>query len=359
MSKPRHLPQRRHARGFTIAELLVSVAIGLVILAGMTTMFVKNSRAQVEIEKANRQVENGRYAIDVLTGDLRNAGFYGEFDPTVLPTPAALPDPCAATLAALQGALPLHVQGYDDGASLPSCISDVRAGTDVLVVRRTSTCVTDDPTCDTGDIDGPLFQASLCNNASELDSGNPADFYALDTDASRLTRHQRNCTAAAGSGTLAVSRRYLTHIYFVANNDKRGDGIPTLKRAELRLVDGALGFTTIAPLAEGVDNLQLEYGIDTDNDGLANLFSTAPGTANGCAEPACAAANWRNVVSVKLHLLSRSTEPTQGYTDRKTYVLGVDAAGDTKQVAAANDAYKRHVFQSLVPLPNPAGRKQP
>jgi type IV pilus assembly protein PilW len=351
-------PQRYRARGFTIAELLVAVAIGLLILAGMTTMFVNNSRAQAEIEKSNRQVENGRYAIDVLTTDLRNAGFYGEFDPTPLASPAALPDPCASTVAALVAALPLHVQGYDNGASLPACLTDVRAGTDVLVVRRTSTCVNGDPTCDTGSIQGPLFQASLCNNASELDSGNPATYFALDTDPSGLTRHQRDCTAAAGSGTLAASRRYLTHIYFVANNDKSGDGIPTLKRAELRLNAGVLGFT-IVPLTEGVDNLQLEYGIDTNNDGVADLFSASPGSANACAQPACAVSNWRNVLSVKLNVLSRNTETTAGYTDRKAYVLGNKADGSENRIVAASDHYKRHVFQSTVPLPNPAGRKQP
>jgi type IV pilus assembly protein PilW len=357
MNRLHALPARR-ADGFTLAELLVAVAIGLVILAGMTTMFVNNSRAQAEIEKANRQTENGRYAIDMLTADLRNAGFYGELDPTALATPAALPDPCAATVAALQAALPLHVQGYDDGATLPSCIGDVREHTDVLVVRRTSTCVTGDPVCDTADVTGPQFQASLCNNASELDSGNPADFYALDVDTTRLTRHRRDCTAVAGSGTLAVTRRYLTHIYFVANNDKPGDGIPTLKRAELRIEGGDMRFVTV-PLAEGVDKLQLEYGIDTSGDGVADLFAANPDGANACLEPACAATNWRNVVSAKLNLLSRSTVPTQGYVDRKSYTLGTAADGSANLVAAANDGYKRHVFQTQVVLANPAGRKQP
>jgi type IV pilus assembly protein PilW len=324
----------------------------------MTTMFVNNSRAQAEIEKANRQTENGRYAIDLLTADLRNAGFYGELDPTAEPTPAAVPDPCAVTLAALRAALPLHVQGYDGAATLPSCIGDVRANTDVLVVRRTSTCVTGDPVCDTGDLAGPQFQASLCNNASELDSGNPADFYALDVVTTNLTRHRRDCTAAAGTGTLAVTRRYLTHIYFVANNDKPDDGIPTLKRAELRIEGGAMRFVTV-PLAEGVDNLQLEYGIDTSNDGVADLFAAEPDHANACVQPDCAAANWRNVVSARLNLLSRSTVPTQGYVDRKAYTLGGAADGSANVVAAANDGYKRHVFQTQVVLANPAGRKQP
>jgi type IV pilus assembly protein PilW len=346
---PLSLPRRAH--GFTLPELMVAVTIGLLILAGMSTLFVRNSRAQAEIEKANRQLENGRYGIELLTGDLRNAGFYGEFDPTPMPTPTALPDPCAASLAALAAALPLHVQGYDQGATAPGCVTDRRAGTDVLVVRHTRACVSGASDCQ-DDVSGPKFQASMCNSATELDSAAIDNYYRLDTNAGNLNRHQRDCTTAA------ASRRYETHVYFIANNDRSGDGIPTLKRAELRIGDdGNLGFEVV-PLAEGIENLQLEYGVDTDGDGKPDLFTPDPGTASGCSDTACAAVNWRNVMSVKLNLLSRNTEQTLSYTDAHRYVLGHLADGSENRIAAANDHYKRHVFQSLVPMPNPIGRKQ-
>jgi type IV pilus assembly protein PilW len=351
MLRPFHPTLPHRARGFTIAELMVAIAIGLLILAGMSTLFVRNSRAQAEIEKANRQLENGRYGIELLTGDLRNAGFYGEFDPTPIPTPATLPDPCSFSLAALTAALPFHVQGYDSGATMPGCLTDRLSGTDVLVVRHTRPCVAGASDCQ-DDISGPLFQASMCNSATELDSAVVANYYRLDTNTANLDRRQRDCT------TLAAVRRYQTHIYYIANNDKSGDGIPTLKRAELRLQDdGTLGFNAV-PLAEGIENLQLEYGVDTDNDGRADLFTPDPGSANGCTDAACAALNWRNVMSVKLNLLSRNTEQTLNYTDGHRYVLGHLADGSENRIPAANDHYKRHVFQSLVPLPNPIGRKQ-
>jgi type IV pilus assembly protein PilW len=349
---------KRRSAGFSLPELLVSVTMGLLIVVGMVTLFFHNSRAQAEIERANRQIESGRYAVDLLAGDLRNAGFYGEFDPTTLATPAAVPDPCAATLAALKAMLPLHVQGFSPADARPSCVSDVRAGTALVVVRHTRACVSGDPNCSANDPAGPLFQASLCSNATELGSANPADWYALDVDATHLLRHQRDCTTAAGTGTLAVTRRYQTHIYFVANNDVAGDGIPTLKRAELRYVAGALQFV-IVPLAEGVENLQFEYGIDTHDDGTVGVTTSAPATANGCADAACAAANWRNVVAVRLHVLARSPSATPGWTDTKTYGLGTAADGTARTAGPFNDGYKRHVFQTLVTLANPVGRKQP
>src|SRR3546814_5874651 len=49
----------------------------------------------------------------------------------------------------------------------------------------------------------------------------------LDTTATNLNRTKRDCSTAASK------RRFLVHIYFLANNDKPGDGIHTLKRAEL------------------------------------------------------------------------------------------------------------------------------
>lgn len=355
------LPSPRAAHGFSLAELLVAVTIGLLVLAGMSAMFVKNMHSQDEIEKASRQVENGRFAVEQIAADLRNAGFYAEFDPTVLASPAAPPAPCTLTIAAQDGALVLPVQGFDNAGL--SCLGDVKDATDVLVVRRTSTCVAGDAGCDPVSAGGPFFQASLCNNPTELDSASPADSYRLGIDTTTLDRHQRDCTQVAGSGTLAKVRRYFVHIYYIANNNQAGDGVPTLKRAELGTnASGALEWKVV-PLADGIENLQLEYGLDLapagTGDGVADLYSAVPSTANGCAANDCAVANWRSVVAVKLHLLSRNTVPSQGYTDKKSYVLGNDASGNPVAIAAPGDGFRRHVFQALVSLPNPSGRRLP
>jgi type IV pilus assembly protein PilW len=346
------LPRARASAGFSIAELLVAVTIGLVLLAGLSATFVSSTRAQGEIEKANRQVENGRFALDQLAVDLRNAGYYAEFDPLVLADPAALPPPCAATVDELKAGLKLPVQGLDNNADGLGCLHDVRAGTDVLVVRRASTCVTGAAGCDPLAAGGPWFQASLCNNPFELDSADTANWYVLATAASALDRHQRDCTGAAGSGSLAATRRYLTHIYYIANNDQPGDGIPTLKRVDVVSAAGVLAAVTV-PLAEGIEDLQFEYGMDllpAGGDGAPDQYSADPGTV----------ANWTAVVAVKVHLLARNASATPGYVDGKTYTLGPDAGGAPHQVTpGAGDHFKRHLFQSLVALPNPIGRRRP
>jgi type IV pilus assembly protein PilW len=330
---------RLRQAGFSLVELMVASAVGLLILAGMATLFVNNSKTQAEIEKANRQIENGRYGIQLLSTDLTNAGFYGEFDPSDLPDPAAVPDVCATDLDALRAALPLPVQGLDrPDATALTCLPDRKSGTDVLVVRRTQTCVAGSGNCAPLADGGVFLQASLCYNNSELGSGDPENHYDFDTNPANLTRRQRDCDDVPGSGTPAVVRRYLVHVYYVANNSEAGDGIPTLKRAELGGVD-ELAFT-VAPLVEGIDNFQVEFGLG------AGVFSAEPATV----------ADWRKVVAVKLHLLARNLDATPGYSDSMSYTLGSNPDGSEHIVSAPGDHYKRHVFQSQVVLRNPAGR---
>jgi type IV pilus assembly protein PilW len=360
---------KRPAHGFSLAELMIALTLGLLIMAGLTTLFVRNTRAQGEIEKANRQVENGRFAIDTIATDLRNAGYYGEFDPTVLPVPATLPAPCAVTVAGLNAGLVLAVQGIDQSAGDLDCLPDQKANTDVLVVRRTSTCVAGAAGCEALIAGLPYFQAALCSSPSEL-NGAPTDRYRLDTDQAKLDRHQRNCTQTAGTGTLAMSRRYLTRIYYIANNNDTGDGIPTLKRAELDLNNGVLQFNVV-PLAEGIDNLQVEYGLDLDAtptvtpaptppgaDGIADTFTAAPAKANACTTEDCAVTNWQSAVAVKLHVLAVNPTRSPGFVDNKTYVLGKDANGQSIVITPPADGHKRHVFETQVMLANPAGRRQ-
>src|SRR5260370_21188283 len=113
--------------GYTIIELMIAITISLIILAGLVSILANNSRTRGEIERANQQTENGRYALQLITDDLHNAGYLAEFNPGPLATPAPKPDPCHTTAAVLNSALPLAVQRYDNGVILTRGLNDLHA----------------------------------------------------------------------------------------------------------------------------------------------------------------------------------------------------------------------------------------
>lgn len=339
------------ARGYSIVELMISISVGLILLAGLVTLFAGNSRQRGEIERVNEQTENGRYALQMMGDDLRDAGYLATFNPgTVaapnpqLIVPAAPPNVCATDLATLTTALSMPVQGLYQPVSAPNCLADWRAGTDILVVRRASTCAVGAAGCDPQVAGDVYLQASGCTADFSLGS-----YYALDSNTANLTLRQKDCATAA------LLYQFRTHIYFVANDDKAGDNIPTLKRAEL----GAGAFT-ITPLVEGIENLQLEYGLDTSTPttGTPAVYTADPGSYNGCAPAACVG-YWRNTVTVKIYVLARNLTTTQGYTDTKTYTLGLNNAGAANVVVPFNDGFKRHVYSTVAVLYNTAGRNLP
>ena len=121
-------------------ELMVAIAIGLFLLIGLVSVFATSNRAYMELGRASQQIENGRFAVQLLTDDISLAGYYGRYS-LQLTVPGVLPDPCeTANMAALRNAAAFSVQGYDAPASSPitTCLPAANhlAGTDVLVVRR-------------------------------------------------------------------------------------------------------------------------------------------------------------------------------------------------------------------------------
>lgn len=347
---------RMRQRGLTLIELMVTVAIGMLIVASMAVLLANNSRTRDETEKTSLKIENGRFAIEALAGDVQNAGYLAELDPRDITLPVTKPDPCATDAASVAQAMRLHVQGYDNvTATTLSCLPDVKPGTDVVVLRRASGCVAgvgDCPALASGDL---AFQASSCSNSAELGSATVTDHYKLSsTGTSTLTLTRYNCT------TLAEIRRFHVLIYYVANNDRAGDGVPTLKRAEL--TGGA--FVSVS-LAQGVENLQVEYGLDlapaTLTDGVADAYTPDPDAYNSCAAAVCVQ-QWASVVTARIFVLARNKDLTAGYSDAKTYVLGhnadgtAGASGTDKTVGPLGDAYRRNVFQTLVRFQGPAGR---
>ena len=376
-----HTLQRNSRRerqcGFSLIELMIAITLGLLIMTGLTSIFVKNSQARTEIERSNRQLESGRYAMSLLSEDLRMAGFMAQFNPyekiigsTPVPPPlgaglapdpitpamTVMPDPCATTLADLRNAYFFHVQGNDNATAVPTCVTDARAGSDILVIRRVSTCVAGpvlEAGCEAVAAGSPLFQSSNCNSATELarNTGSAMDYQAhfvLDNAPANLIKTALNCA------TQADYRRFLTHIYFVANNNVGSDGIPTLKRAEL----GAAGFT-IVPLVEGIETIQFEYGIGTTaNSAQITAYTADPDTWNACTLAGCVF-NWTHTYAVKVNLLARNVERSPGHTDTKTYTLGLKADGSSNTFGPYNDAYKRHAYNAAVRLDNPSGRATP
>jgi len=335
-----------HPRGFSLIELMVGIALGLLLLIGLTAMFVASSRSFSETERASRQIENGRYALDLLSEDIRHAGFYGEASTFGALAPVgAPPDPCSTTLATLRTALPVPVQGVDfvpgnadPSGKLPSCIPDHVAGTDVLVIRRART--TSIPAA-SAVANGFYTQINFC----------PADTpTSFQLASSGFTLTQSDCVTAS------PIRQFMTNIYFVSPcSIGTGTGgacqvsdplLPTLKRMELR----PAGWTVV-PLVEGIENLQLEYGLDTDApaDGSANSYTAAPANT-GTA--------WATAVAIRVHVLARNVDATGGFVDAKSYRLGQNADG-TDNTVTPGGAFKRHQFTGLVRVLNVSQRNEP
>jgi type IV pilus assembly protein PilW len=365
--------------GFSLIELMVSIVLGLVIVASLALLFANSSRARQETEKTNQQIENGRYASQYLLQDLRLAGYFGEFSPASIGVPGAVPDPSAADAASLSAALPIAVQGYHFGknaatasalpAGVAALLTDLRANSDVLVLRRTSTCMAGAAGCDAMDTASrTYFQTTLCQ--AQLSALAPANQFVVGTTNSVFTTTnpavltaptflaQRDCATAAGTRTLYV------RIYYVANNDNAGDGIPTLKVVEL----GAGAFNAPVPIAEGIETMQIEYGVDTNADGAPEIYTPDPANQaykfNAAdANPVWPAATgypgapaaWHEVTALKVHMLARNTLTSGGFSDTRTYVLGSAATTDNT-FGPFNDAYKRHAYTSVVRLVNVAGR---
>lgn len=343
--------------GFSLVELMVAVTLSLFVLAGMSLTLANSSESRVELERALQQIENGRYAMQIVSQDLRHAGYYGRYIGD-LPAPAALADPCAVDPAALETGMGLPLQGYDAPATVPAelagCLGsgNFLPGTDILVVRRAQTSP-------------PL----------ELAAAVPGEIYLQTTAYPSGPRYVLGEGGNAGVFTLEEKKpdhsgdvvpagllRYHVHVYFISPcdipasgstcdgaTDDGGRPIPTLKRLEL--TSDGMGSTTMqmVPLVQGVQDLQIDYGVDNPAAGA----STGDGSPDNYVSSPASAAEWTNVVAVRLNLLAANTEPTPGHTDSKRYNLGL--AGT---VGPFNDSIKRHAYAAVVRVNNVSGQRE-
>jgi type IV pilus assembly protein PilW len=384
-SKPNNLFLYRSI-GFSLVELMVAIAIGLVIMLTLITLFININRSNEEMTKINSQIENGRFAMQLLEDDLVHAGFWDTYVPqfddltyTGVPTDAPLnvPNPCTAYpwsnahQTDLLG-VPINVYGNTppSGPGCGSLVSNKQDNTDVLVVRHAETCIPGEVNCE-GDVAGMLyFQASMTHNAFCQAPLTPDTVPYTLTTSGFDTLRKRDCVTP-----VTAKRKFISNIYYVRDYAVNvGDGIPTLMLAQFGLVGGTLGHIEGIPLIEGIEGFKVEIGVDSlsdtgsivdystgiiwsDNTNLISPSNRGDGSPDGsyvsCTDDVpCTVDQLTNTVAVKLHVLARADRVSQGYVDTKIYRLGNTILGPY------NDNYKRHVFSTTVRLNNISARRE-
>ncbi|WP_407279973.1 PilW family protein [Aromatoleum evansii] len=310
--------------------MMIAMTLGLLVIGAMTTIFINNSQARRELDKAAQQLENGRYAIQLLRDEISMGGFYDAI--ASLPgTPASTTaNPCSTDVDVWKGSMDIAVQGFTP-ETFPCPIS-VKSGTGLLFVQRASTAIT---APDALNPDNGYLQVSLCGD--EYVSAVTDKPFRVKNGSGTFDLMQIDCKTT----NRAPIRQYLRRAFFIASNNVAGDSIPTLKRADFRAV--ALGSTNpdVQAMVEGIEDIHFEYAIDTSGDGSPDLFSDNP-----------TAVQLPHIVGVRLWLLARALEPSPGYdASTKTFTLG------PKGPVQFADNYKRHVFSTYVELIHPVARR--
>jgi len=70
-------PRRGAARGLSLVELLIGSAVGLIVIGGALTLFVQNVVGSRHMLVETRLNQDMRTALDLVTRDLRRAGYWG------------------------------------------------------------------------------------------------------------------------------------------------------------------------------------------------------------------------------------------------------------------------------------------
>jgi type IV pilus assembly protein PilW len=391
----KQLARRVRQGGFTLVEVMVSLAIGLLIVLALLALMVNVNRNNSEMVKANRVIENGRFALMLLAGDISHAGFWGGYVPgfddltrSTIPTdyPTAVPDPCRdyATWDAQYrtNLVGIPLQGYEIADPVPAptlsvCASRVmnpKASTDVLFVRHADMqdfrCVPGATGCAAPDGDLYFQMDRQCGTTA------PVTPYVMDANKANLTLLQRATASAICTTTeMAAFRKVISNMYYVRDYAVTpGDGIPALMRSQLALYSGTIQHKPADVMIEGVEGFRVEFGVDTvsDSGGAVNHAAaivwadatnrnSPTNRGDGIPEGAyvrcttatpCTVAQLVNTVAVKIYVLVRADNITAGYTDTKTYALGTTTLGPF------NDRYKRHLFQQTIRMQNVSSRRE-
>ncbi len=320
-------------RGFTLVELLIAMVLGIVLSSTVVGVYLENNRSFLQDEEVARLQENGRYALNLLKREVTMSGFFAQVADASKLTTASVAADCTAGNWALS---PLDSVDLIDSVAASlftiheetwTCLTlaDIQVGTDLISVKRTA----DRPTLIDGSLNTGITAESDDQWYLRTAEDNSVVAWTYIADGGAIPSADKT----AGSG-VNYWEAYATIFFIREYSLAAGDDIPSLC---LRSLTGSsmASAASINCFVEGVEDMQLEIGIDADADGVPERFEASP-----------SAAEMDDAVAVRVYLLVRSIEGIPNYTNNKAYQLG------SKAVAASNDNFMRRVFSTTLALRN-------
>ncbi len=295
--------------GFSLIELMVALVLGLVVSAAAIQIFASN-KGTYRLENAlTRMQENGRFVVDNIIEDLRMAGYKGCLSrgagvPVNILAAAPLPFAIDGSDA---------IRGYNNSSSVWAPAIDanlnlggrgILPGTDVLNIQRAATCVAqlDSPPGSVADLHVDVVMPNNCGFAVEqvvmVTNCSVADVFQIeDITGTALERSGGSLSTIYQQESQVF--RWLSNAYYIATSTT-GSGEPALFRSSWD-PDGDTDIQpddfAITELADGVENMQVLYGVDTGVDEYADTYLTANNVTN-----------WEAVRSIRISLLLRSED---------------------------------------------------
>lgn len=334
MEQTKIMINARPQRGMSLIELMIALLIGLLLSAAIITVYLSNKKTFWDTEAAASLQENSRFAMKLITHDLRLAGFYGGVDYKVIEKDngnAAYVSPLGASPASCErGGIKTEYE-YERSiwmatatGGFPACLNNKgiqgaanEVGSTVLFVKH----VAPEPTADADVENTETYIAAALDLAGHLNGVDGAGLSAGYTGASK--RYP--------DGKLW---EYMYHAYFISK--PQGKVFTQLKRMSLENGSWSVAQT----VADGIEDIQFEVGVDKNDDGAVDAYISP----NNMSEVL-----WEQAVSAKIYLMVQATTSDLSFDDTRTYTY----AGRTYQPAdKSRQKYHRKLYETTVTLFN-------
>lgn len=336
------------ARGFSLVELMVAIALSLLLLTGVVAIFSSSRVSYESTEQLSRVQETGRFALEAISRQIRSSGFAGcARQPSYIST--ALRNSSALQWNFLGGA----VRGYNaSGANTwtpaidASVISPV-SGSDVLAIRG--------PRMDAEPAQVSAAMATpqaplVVTNGGSIAVGDVVMAYSCEAQSFfHVTGMNGGLQHAVSSSGTGPSNEFDTTnypfrlnaevvpvetvVYYVRASTGAGTTLPAGTNSLWR----SRGLLPAEELVQGVEQMQVEYGLDTNGDRVID----------GVYQAATATTNWQQVIAVRIALLVRSIDQYGTDPDLRNYQLL-----SATTVNAPGDRRTREVFTATVSIRN-------